>query len=256
MVRIGKDGDMEFQFWAPWELCGAIIGDKGAGIRKLRDTHRMHLEVEFGDAGDSKRHRAITMGPAPPGTIRDAIADCFDLFMMDREPTANPVQQYKECTFSIALSHNEIGALIGRKGETANLIRQETGCKLTILKDDGEWAAAPTKPEEEYTSGYVEVFGVLLNLKVAFEMLVKAVCQPAQLKFRREKLKSQSRGGGGGRGGGGPRGRSRSPPKRKSKSRRRSRSRGRKSRSRSRGRKSRSRGRRSRSRSRSRSRRR
>jgi len=162
---------LEFKVLMPNELCGALIGNKGKAINRLRDRHSIDISVDqrYKDrkSNQDAKTRRVIFGPSSPSNLRACIRDSFEVLMEAPVPDA---KRYKEIHhgFTILLTSSEMGALIGRHGSRINSIRDKTGVKLKVAKDRDD------------ESGVADISGArLCKIRDAFDMLIEAITSDA-----------------------------------------------------------------------------
>eukprot|EP00744_Colponema_vietnamica_P000140 GILI01000266.1.p2 GENE.GILI01000266.1~~GILI01000266.1.p2 ORF type:complete len:385 (+),score=144.43 GILI01000266.1:104-1156(+) len=123
----------------PNAFAGAIIGKQGANIKQLREESSAKVQIQESVPGHFERLVTVSGNYTD---VQGAVSFVFDKVQEGLSPetlsslsnqsnSANPEVQVK-----VLVPYNQIGSVIGKSGSVIKQIREESGTRIRISKED------------------------------------------------------------------------------------------------------------------------
>ncbi|KAJ1536579.1 RNA binding protein, heterogenous nuclear RNP-K like protein [Cladochytrium tenue] len=141
---------------------GVIIGKGGKNVAEVRQETGVKAGVSKVVAGVHERVLTVS------GTTLN-VAKAYSMmaqFLLENPVSAQPVQQYADCTtIRLLVSHQLVGSIIGKGGAKIKEIQEESGAKLVISKE--------MLPQS--TERVIDVFGLIESIKMAVLSIAECI---------------------------------------------------------------------------------
>eukprot|EP00743_Colponemidia_sp_Colp-15_P003342 GILK01003611.1.p1 GENE.GILK01003611.1~~GILK01003611.1.p1 ORF type:complete len:385 (-),score=55.71 GILK01003611.1:235-1389(-) len=154
----------------PNAFVGAVIGKAGANIRKIREE--TPARVQIADSIPGQLERLVTVS-GPVTAVHLAFSFMFQKVQeglaTDSHSLFNSDANNMEMSIRLLIPNNQIGAVIGKGGVHIKEVRDSTGGKIHIPKED------PLRPSA--MERQVEVVGTLTQVLQALSMISLKLAQ-------------------------------------------------------------------------------
>lgn len=152
--RMDSTGADATKLLVPARSAGAVIGKQGSGLKQLRETYGVHVELlQQVQAPQWPNDRVVILtGPAP---ARQAALESLlrTAFQMDEQNTV----------LKLLLPSAAVGGIIGKQGSTLRSIRETCGASVKVEREEvlGERLVSSQGPLHTVLAGAAAVLSIL-----------------------------------------------------------------------------------------------
>ncbi|CAE8657251.1 unnamed protein product [Polarella glacialis] len=112
----------------PSQSAGAVIGKQGAGLKQLRESFGVHVEMQFAGESPHWSNDRVVILKGLLGARQLAVGAVLRMAFQSDEG--------EKCTLKVLVPSAQVGSVIGKQGSTLRAIREQCGIVAQVERDE------------------------------------------------------------------------------------------------------------------------